>query len=82
MIKLEPSASVSVAPVAGAVIVILLTEPFRAKLPLLSTTKEAVEDPVTVKFSSLDDASAPVLVTANLMPFHVVVTSFQVSVRL
>ena len=82
VMKLEPSASVSVALVAGAVIVTLLTLPFRAKLPLLSTTKEAVDAPVTVKLSSLEDESAPVLVTANLMPFHVVVTSFQVSVRL
>ena len=80
--KVEPSASVSVAPVAGAVIVILLTLPFRTKLPLLSTTKEAVEAPVTVKLSRLDDADEPELVTANFMPFHVVVTSFQLSVRL
>jgi len=82
VIKLEPSAKVRVAAVAGAVIVTLLTVPFRAKLPFLSTTKEAVEDPVTVKFSSLEVADEPVSVTANLMPFHVVVTSFQVSVRL
>lgn len=80
--KLEPSASVSVAPVAGAVIVILLTEPERSKLPLLSTVNEPVEAPEIVKFRSLDVADEPVSVTANLMPFHVVVTSFQVSVRL
>ena len=80
--KLEPSASVSVALLAGAVIVTLLTLPFRAKLPFLSTTKEAVVAPVTVKLSRLDDALEAVLVTANLMPFHVVVTSFQLSVRL
>ena len=80
--KVELSASVSVAPVAGAVIVILLTLPFRTKLPLLSTTKEAVEAPVTVKLSSLDDESEPELVTANLMPFHVVAASFHVSLRL
>ena len=80
--KVELSASVSVAPVAGAVIVILLTVPFRAKLPLLSTTKEAVEAPVTVKFSRFDDADEPELVTANLMPFQVVAASVQVSVRL
>ena len=78
----ELSASVSVAPVAGAVIVILLTLPFRARLPLLSTTKEAVEAPVTVKFSRFDDALEAVLVTANLMPFHVVAASFHVSLRL
>jgi hypothetical protein len=78
----ELSASVSVAPVAGAVIVILLTLPFRAKLPLLSTTKEAVEAPVTVRFSRLDDADEPELVTANFMPFHVAVASFHVSLRL
>ena len=78
----EPSASVSVAPVAGAVIVILLTVPFRARLPLLSTTKEAVVAPVTVRLSRFDDALEAVLVTANFMPFHVVVTSFQLSVRL
>ena len=82
MIKVELFASVSVAPVAGAVIVILLTVPFRARLPLLSTTKEAVVAPVTVKLSSLDDASEPELVTANLMPFHVVAASVQLSVRL
>ena len=80
--KVELFASVSVAPVAGAVIVILLTVPFRAKLPLLSTTKEAVVAPVTVRLSSLDDASEPELVTASFMPFHVVAASFQVSVRL
>ena len=80
--KVEPSASVSVAPVAGAVIVILLTVPFRARLPLLSTTKEAVVAPVTVRLSSLDDASEPELVTASFMPFHVVAASFQVPVRL
>lgn len=80
--KVEPSASVSVAPVAGAVIVILLTLPFRTKLPLLSTTKEAVDAPVTVKLSNLDDESEPELVTANLMPFQVVAASFHVSLRL
>lgn len=37
VMKLEPSASVSVAPVAGAVIVILLTEPESVRFPLLST---------------------------------------------
>jgi len=82
VMNVELSASVNVAPVAGAVIVILLTVPFRAKLPLLSTTKEAVEAPVTVKLSSLDDESEPELVTANLMPFHVVAASFHVSLRL
>jgi hypothetical protein len=82
VMNVELSASVSVAPVAGAVNVILLTVPFRAKLPLLSTTKEAVEAPVTVKFSRLDDADEPVLVTASFMPFHVVAASFHVSVRL
>ena len=35
--KVDPSASVSVAPVAGAVIVILLTEPESVRFPLLST---------------------------------------------
>ena len=80
--KVELSASVSVAPVAGAVIVILLTLPFRTKLPLLSTTKEAVEAPVTVKFSRFDVADEPELVTANLMPFQVVAASFHVSLRL
>jgi len=78
----ELSARVRVAAVAGAVNVILLTVPFRAKLPLLSTTKEAVVAPVTVKLSRLDDADEPVLVTANLMPFHVVAASFHVSLRL
>jgi len=82
VINVELSASVNVAPVAGAVIVILLTVPFRAKLPLLSTTKEAVVAPVTVKFSKLDVADEPELVTASFMPFQVVVTSFQVSLRL
>lgn len=72
----------NVAAVAGAVIVTLFTDPFSSKLPLLSTTKEAVVAPETVKFSSLDDASDDVLVTASLMPFHVAVTSFQLSVRL
>lgn len=80
--NVELLASVSVAPVAGAVIVILLTVPFRTKLPLLSTTKEAVVAPVTVKFSRFDVADEPELVTANLMPFQVVAASFQVSVRL
>ena len=78
----ELSARVRVAAVAGAVNVILLTVPFRAKLPLLSTTKEAVEAPVTVKLSRLDDADEPELVTASFMPFHVAVASFQLSVRL
>ena len=82
VMKVEPSASVSVAPVAGAVNVILLIDPFRTKLPLLSTTKEAVEAPVTVKFSRFDDADEPELVTANLMPFQVVAASFHVSLRL
>lgn len=82
VIKVELSASVSVAPVAGAVNVILLTVPFRAKLPLLSTTKEAVVAPVTVRLSRLDDALEAVFVTANLMPFHVVAASVQLSVRL
>jgi hypothetical protein len=82
VIKDELSASVSVAPVAGAVIVILLTVPFRAKLPLLSTTKEAVVAPVTVRFSKLDDALDAVLVTASFMPFQVVAASVQLSVRL
>ena len=80
--NVELSARVRVAAVAGAVIVTLLTVPFRAKLPLLSTTKEAVVAPVTVKLSRLDDADEPVLVTANLMPFHVVAASFHVSLRL
>jgi hypothetical protein len=82
VINVELSARVRVAAVAGAVIVTLLTVPFRAKLPLLSTTKEAVEAPVTVKLSSLDDESEPELVTANLMPFQVVAASFHVSLRL
>jgi hypothetical protein len=80
--KVEPSASENVAAVAGAVIVTLFTDPFSSRLPLLSTTKEAVVAPETVKLSSLDDALDDVLVTASLMPFHVVVTSFQLSVRL
>ena len=82
VMNVELSASVSVAPVAGAVIVILLTVPFRARLPLLSTTKEAVVAPVTVRLSRLDDALDAVFVTANLMPFHVVAASVQLSVRL
>ena len=82
VMNVELLARVRVAAVAGAVNVILLTVPFRAKLPLLSTTKEAVVAPVTVRFSKLDDADEPVLVTANLMPFHVVAASFHVSLRL
>jgi hypothetical protein len=82
VMNVELSARVRVAAVAGAVNVILLTVPFRAKLPLLSTTKEAVVAPVTVKLSRLDDADEPVLVTASFMPFHVVAASFQVSLRL
>ena len=61
----------NVAAVAGAVIVTLFTDPFSSKLPLLSTTKEAVVAPETVKLSSLDDELDDVLVTASLMPFHV-----------
>jgi hypothetical protein len=57
VIKDDPFASVNVALVAGAVSVTLLTEPLRTKLPLLSTTKEAVVAPVTVRFSKLDDRS-------------------------
>ena len=82
VMNVELSAKVRMAPVAGAVKVILLTEPLRSKLPLLSTVNDPVEDPEIVKLSSLDVADEPVSVTANLMPFHVVVTSFQVSVRL
>lgn len=82
MAKVELSASVRVAPVAGAVKVILLTVPLRARLPDLSTTKEAVVAPVTVKFNRLDDALDAVLVTASFMPFHVVAASVQLSVRL
>ena len=82
VINVELLARVRVAAVAGAVNVILLTVPFRAKLPLLSTTKEAVEAPVTVKLSRLDDALDAVLVTASFMPFHVAVASFHVSLRL
>ena len=67
---------------AGAVIVILLTEPLRSKLPLLSTVNDPVEDPEIVKFRSLEVDDEPVSVTANFMPFHVVATSFQLSVRL
>jgi len=73
---------VNVAAVAGAVIVTLFTDPFSSKLPLLSTVKEAVVAPETVKLSSLEVALDPVLVTASLMPFHVVAASFQLSVRL
>lgn len=80
--KVEPSASVSVALVAGAVIVILLTDPLRSKLPLLSTVNDPVEDPEIVKFRSLEVDDEPVSVTASFMPFHVVATSFQLSVRL
>ena len=80
--NVELSARVRVAAVAGAVIVTLLTVPFRAKLPLLSTTKEAVVAPVTVRFSKLDDALDAVLVTASFMPFQVVAASVQLSVRL
>jgi len=82
VLNVELSARVRVAAVAGAVIVTLLTVPFRAKLPLLSTTKEAVVAPVTVKLSRLDDADEPELVTASFMPFHVVAASFHVSLRL
>jgi len=82
VIRLDPSASVSVAPVAGAVKVSLLTLPLRTKLPFLSTTKDAVDAPVTVKFNRSDPAADAVLVTASLMPFQVTVLSVQLSVRL
>ena len=82
VIRLEPSAIVSVALFAGGVIVKLLTEPVRSKLPLLSTTKDAVVAPVIVKFNRSEAAPDAVFVTASLMPFQVTVLSVQVSVRL
>jgi hypothetical protein len=80
--NVDPSASVSVAPVAGVVIVILLTVPDRTRLPLLSTVKDPVEDPEIVKFKSLEDEFDPESVTASLIPFQVVAASFQLSLRL
>ena len=80
--RVDPSASVSVAPVAGAVIVILLTDPESVRFPLLSTTKDAVVAPVIVKFNRSEAAPDAVFVTASLMPFQVTVLSVQVSVRL
>lgn len=82
VVNVEPSASAIVAPFAGAVNVYLLILPDVVRFALLSTIKEPVVAPLTLRFSNADPEADAVFVTAMLMPLKVVPAAFQVSVRL